>query len=300
MALGDSIQIIPTIKYLIRNNLLDKVYVVNPFYKELFSLFIEEDFIVVKKKGDTYKSNSRFVSPANFNFLCRHIIDSWSYMYLDRSLYIEDRQYPKPIKELSNPLKQKNYFVFGLCYSSFFKRLEKNIVEDIIDYCNDLGLEAVFLGKTNNTEHTFNLSKIEGYGNLKGINLINQTDLYTSLSIINDAKFMLGVDSGLVHLAGCTNVPIVVAYTHNHPEYLLPIRDKKLGKNCYVIEPDNNVCRYCLSNIDKENYGTYDIFQCKTGTNECVKSLKSQDFIDKIKLIMSNESKGDFYELSFN
>lgn len=56
------------------------------------------------------------------------------------------------------------------------------------------------------------------------IDLRNKTTLIEALGVMQRARAVVGVDNGLLHLAHCTDVPVVVAYTTLDPTHRLPVR----------------------------------------------------------------------------
>jgi len=57
------------------------------------------------------------------------------------------------------------------------------------------------------------------------------------------SKAILGMDSGLIHLAGTTEIPIICGYTIASPDVRFPTR--KAGKTFGVVP--NVQCKHCLT-----------------------------------------------------
>ena len=111
------------------------------------------------------------------------------------------------------------------------------------------------------------------------IDMIDQTTFPEALAILQDAKCVIGLDNGLIHLAGLTDAPIVVGYTTVDPYYRLPYRHGVKGWNCQVVEP-TSACRYCQTSI-LASYGI-PFNRCNIITKECMYSLKADNWISKI------------------
>jgi len=81
---------------------------------------------------------------------------------------------------------------------------------------------------------------------------------------------VVGLDNGLIHLAGLTDVPIVAGYTTVDPYFRLPWRHGVKGWRCFAVEPSSE-CRYCQT----ATFCTYNInfLRCNTTTKECMNSL---------------------------
>lgn len=58
------------------------------------------------------------------------------------------------------------------------------------------------------------------------IDLRNKTTLIEALGIIQRAKAVVGADNGLLHLAHCTDTPVVMGFTSLKPEHRIPVRLK--------------------------------------------------------------------------
>jgi hypothetical protein len=56
------------------------------------------------------------------------------------------------------------------------------------------------------------------------LDLTNRTTLIEALGIIQRSKAVVGVDNGLLHLAHCTDVPVVYGFSTLSPEHRLPVR----------------------------------------------------------------------------
>jgi ADP-heptose:LPS heptosyltransferase len=108
-----------------------------------------------------------------------------------------------------------------------------------------------------------------------------KTTLIEAGNIIAGAQVICGLDNGLLHLAGCTDTPIVAAYTTVRPEHRLPYRHGSLGSGCYVVEPDEDLaCRFCQSNMDFEF--THDFRDCFYKDFKCTKQITADKFIRKL------------------
>lgn len=84
--------------------------------------------------------------------------------------------------------------------------------------------------------------KIVCVGTMRDLSVVGHPDLRSQLSLhqnaclLSRAKCFIGNDSGLVHVAGTTGVPIVPIYTSCRAEYRMPYRNGKLGDGCIPIK----------------------------------------------------------------
>lgn len=174
-------------------------------------------------------------------------------------------------------------------YVEQVKTMPEKTFNGIVDYVIERGYTPVFLGKTElktGMDDTKILSKISSGYNLKhGINLLNKTSLLESAAIIQQSKAFISMDSGLTHLAGFTDTPMVVGYTFASPDQLMVIRDGIQGKNVYPVIPDESLgCRFCQTNLTL--YYNHDFRDCLYTDFLCVKQMTSEKFIKELDKIL--------------
>lgn len=216
-----------------------------------------------------------------------HPVDYAFHQLTDSHLYTnEDKNYLKIRQEeidLSRFPLPKDYFVITPCWVQKVKRFAPNAVDQICEYLTTKGLTPVFLGKekTETGRGADIVAKKVDFDASKGLNLINQTDLLESAAIIQGAKLFIGIDGGLVHLAGCTDVKIVAGYTFANSSHLMPIRNNMIGYNVFPVEPSVDLkCRFCQS-----NWGllySHDFRSCLYQDFKCVDDMSFENFKDKI------------------
>ena len=94
------------------------------------------------------------------------------------------------------------------------------------------GYKVVAVGKDSSETGFFNVQKpVHEMGN-NIINLMNQTSISETWHLINDAAVVITMDSGILHLAGTTDTPIVELGSPINPEFRRPYR--KTSKHIYV------------------------------------------------------------------
>lgn len=118
-----------------------------------------------------------------------------------------------------------------------------------------------------------------------GIDLIDQTSLVEAAAIMDNSLAVLGVDNGLLHVAGCTKAPIIAGYTTVSPSIRLPIRFNEIGYNCISVTPDR--CLKCSFCQEKTNflYG-HDYKKCIYSDNLCTTHMTADKFISALKEIL--------------
>ncbi|NIO15988.1 MAG: hypothetical protein GTN70_03145 [Deltaproteobacteria bacterium] len=144
------------------------------------------------------------------------------------------------------------------CVSPFGKRSTKEWeFREMADLCESVsqhtGSTPVFLGGTNDTGKMKALSKhMRG----KYVTFVGQTDIKTAAAIIERAKVMVTVDSGLMHLAALLGVPVVAIFGPGnpvrwHPIPLGTVRIFSGGADCAPCFLDDCSDKTCFDTIDR-------------------------------------------------
>lgn len=141
----------------------------------------------------------------------------------------------------------ESYCVFTPGATNMTRHMPVEAFNLLKDYCISLGVTPVFLGKAKLTP-AYRTNFKEGYDYTGGINLLDKTGVLEAGKIIAGARFILGVDNGLLHLAACTEVPIIFGYTITGPEMRRPIRKKGLTLDITVPHAELS-CINCQENI---------------------------------------------------
>jgi hypothetical protein len=95
---------------------------------------------------------------------------------------------------------------------------------------NDLGISVVSIGKDSSETGFFNVQKpVFNFEIPNGLNLMNKTSISDCWHIINKARCFVTMDSGLLHLAGTTNTPIIHLGSSINPAFRIPRRKSDSG-----------------------------------------------------------------------
>jgi len=90
---------------------------------------------------------------------------------------------------------------------------------------NELGLNVISIGKDSSEKGFFNVEKpVFNFEIEKGLNLMNKTSLSDCWHLMTKARCVITMDSGMLHLAGTTETPIVHLGSSIKPEYRIPYR----------------------------------------------------------------------------
>lgn len=180
----------------------------------------------------------------------------------------------------------KNIVIIQGAYTETVKTMPSETFNKLTNYVIKKDYIPVYLGKTENKtgiENVLNTAKIDdNYDLSKGINLLNKTNLSESATIISKARLFIGMDGGLAHLAGFTDVPIINGYTFASPEHLSPIRDEIYGKNVFSIVPNDDLsCKFCQTKLTL--YYNHDFRNCLYDDFLCTKQITFDKFKQKIE-----------------
>jgi len=164
----------------------------------------------------------------------RHIYD------LNKKNYLQVRPEELFIKEFHLPEK---YVCLVSSASEPIKAMPIPTMNALIDYVLAKGYTPVFIGKEK-AEIGFNEMELKAQllpiDRAKGIDLTNKTTLCQAAGVIAGAKCIIGLDGGMIHLAGCTDTWIVAGYTLVDPIHVAPIRKGSQTYKFRAIEPDAN------------------------------------------------------------
>jgi ADP-heptose:LPS heptosyltransferase len=237
----------------------------------------------------TEYDNSKPVVAFHNNFhttLRTHLVTRQFNIMNDADVGLQHKNYPKlkvegiDISEFNLP---DRYVVLTPGYTAPVRKLPAKVWEQIADWTSKNKCPAVWLGAKSDT--VTGSSKPEtSFDEIRAIDfdLRDKTTLLQAAAIIDKARAIVGVDNGLIHLAGCTNTKIVAGYTSVDPMTRLPIRNSKLGDGVFVVEPSKYLdCRY----VQSQSHFNYqaDFRQCLCGTNACVESLTAEKFIEQLE-----------------
>lgn len=284
--LGDFINWIPAFEWIAEKNphVIGKLYLVEPFLsvaKYIFDNKETSDFSIhhVDEMRRLVKSTDAVLDARKYNLYMNatgaHLIDLGFMLYCNTSKPFEGYNRLPPINYNDNFILNTfynvgPYAVFTPGSTVKAREMPAKAFNELVRYTYDLGITPVFLGKKEciegkrsanyyakfNTEYDYSL----------GIDLREKTTLLQATGIMAKAKFVLGVDNGLLHFAGCTEVPIIFGHTVASVEQRDIRRPKGTTINIHVSKKDLP-CISCQSNmrfIIGHNFANcvYDDYKC--------------------------------------
>lgn len=287
--LGDHICRAPAIKHLLNTYPHVTVHLyIHDFVLDLYSYWfkgrINIFFYPIQSFKQAPKRPSYWFHDNFTTSLGSHLVDTAFLTILNQTpLDPKFRSY-LPITGYSNNLFIRDYVVLTPGFTSKTRSLPGQVWNNIASHINYMGYDVVWLGKkefTNGMVGKFDDSIDFSFG----FDLRDKTDLFEAARIMDRSRLVIGLDNGLIHLAGCTNAPILVGYSSVTPALRLPIRHGILGFNCTYIEP--NGCRGCESKMrfcfNKDLTDSHDFRTCYFDDYACIKELDSLKWINAIE-----------------
>ena len=295
LSLGDTLVTAPVIKWAIENFHKDGKYAVSiavEEFKDIFH-FIPKDKLFFSPKSPQIDSSwiiRVLNSPKLGNGMARPtsmrmgLAQYAGIRLVDRILPQQDLLY-LPLPEISTDHYNIDFtktVIVTVTHRADNRQWPQETVEEIAKYIDSKGLIPVYIGKISDDKiwsdlplkATFDIPSI-------GIDLRNKTSILELGSIFRKAKAVVGIDSGPIHVAGTTDIPIVCGYTSVSPTGLVPIRAK--GKTFAVFPTSDLGCRFCQTNwqLDRHDFAT-----CYYGHYECCKQMTSDKFIKCLEQIL--------------
>lgn len=296
--IGDQIAALPVINYIYQNHLHVYMTIWTPtFFKTIAKKSLpKNDRIIVRDYSE--KSHVKAGIPVKkfegipYTNLASHMTlqaydiilntqpestDGYNYLPIDtKGVYINRFNLPE------------KYIIVPTGYTSSVREFRPEVVNNVIEYILSKGYTPVFLGREKTTEDSGASLFIKGTFNQKiqfdkGINLINQTDMLEMVQIIKGAKTIVGLDNGLLHIAGTTDIPIVGAFSTVKACHRLPYRHGMLGWNYYPIEltREELACNQCQSNMTLTF--NHNFVNCYYKDYKCLELLTSDKYIKELE-----------------
>ncbi len=225
-----------------------------------------------------------------------HCVDYAFLKMLDELPPISDRNYLrlKPGTDVEKFFLPKKFIVITTGFTSDVKEFLPEYINKVVDYAHAKEYAVVFLGSSNTKTGSYRpitaaFREEIAFG--KGLNLVDKTTLLECAEIMSRAACVVGVDNGLLHVAGTTDVPIVGGFTFITPESKMPYRHDQLGWNFFPVVPDSSLaCAGCQVTTNFL-YG-HDYRKClwrgvdESKVNLCARQMRAEKFIQHLDQIL--------------
>lgn len=125
------------------------------------------------------------------------------------------------------------------------RRLRASAINDLTTYLSERGVTPVFLGRSV-MAHDHQAAPDDGINREHVVDLSEGTTLREAACVMANARAVIGLDNGLLHLASCSMVPVVFAFTTVVPRLRVPER-RKGAKTLVLTPPESLKCRFCTA-----------------------------------------------------
>jgi hypothetical protein len=284
-AVGDLIASAPSIKYAIENFHKKSEYFVgiHDHFKPLFPFVPENRFLEVKADYDKSFTVRHLNMLGVGGMNCKltpsrlKLTDYASIGLLGRVLPEDQLKYvPLPKVDVTHfGVDFTKSVIIMTTYRDKQRSMLASEIVKIAEYVASKGLTPVYAGKTGAISiWKNNLAKTDFEYPGFGIDLMDKTSLLELATIMSQAKAVVGMDSGPIHLAFTTDVPVVCGFTTVAPELRIPYRG--LVKTEAVVP--NIFCNFCESNW---SLNSWNFQKCPRNMElaECVTKMSSDKFI---------------------
>lgn len=297
--LGDMLAALVAVNYIVKTykhvNLLVWVpdYLLE-FAKNVLPTVSVRDFTTAKEKYNPELPSITTRWNGRHSGMKVHPVDYAFHMLCDQDVALKHKNYLKPDFTKVNralPVEMfRTYVVVTTGFTAANREFLPDTINAITKYIKEAGYDVVFLGKkqtTTGTKHIIQGNFNEEIDFSVGTNLIDKTSLLEAALVMNDSMAVVGLDNGLLHLAGCTSVNIVGGFTNVDPKFRMPYRQDKLGRWYHpVVPPESLGCRFCQSNMNFVY--NHDFKECFNGPQDysCIKQLTADLYIKELEKIL--------------
>jgi Glycosyltransferase family 9 (heptosyltransferase) len=231
--------------------------------------------------GPELRVDGRNMNPQLINPIGAHLIDLGFAYYANKLPAPAGAMLPRISFDRSKiPHKVRHlrgkYVVFPMGTLTPSRFVSGEHIMPIVIFVKDAGFTPIFIGKKNPVN---NLSTVfaDDMDFTQGIDLREQTDLLTAGAIMHHSAAVVGMDSGMMHLASCTDAPVLFGYSIAGPDQRAPRRNWSKTYNMFVTKEELS-CAQCQSNWKVMLGHTF--HRCLYRDNKCIDML----FIDKFNM----------------
>jgi len=297
--LGDQVGRLPVIKYILDNH----PHVFIHFWVPDYFLEFAKRSLSQYTKNLTIRNFTQAKKKYNKNMYARcfsvHVYNNLSVHLTQHAFHVIAQTDPKSHQmnyltldtsdqDISKFNLPEKYVVMTPGFTAPIREFIPEYVNEICFYLNKKGYTPVFLGKKesfNGNNHTITPEFKQEVDYSLGLNLIDKTSILETREIIKNSTAIIGLDNGLLHIAGTTDIPIVGGFTSVNPEHRMPYRHNILGWNYYpVVPPESIIDRFSQSNWTFTY--DHDFKFCYYGDYQVVKSLTPDLYIKELDKIL--------------
>lgn len=162
-------------------------------------------------------------------------------------------------------------------------------ITEVAKFIKSKGYTPVFMGKSespNGAGHIIRGFVNEGVDYSLGLDLRDKTSLCETQVIISKATAIVGLDCGLLHVAGTTETAIVGSFTSVKPMHRMPFRHNILGWNYYPVflTKEQLACSGCQSHMAFTPSHRFDT--CLYKDKACLTIITPEMYIEKLEHLL--------------
>lgn len=291
-ALGDMICWMAAIKFVAEKyNYVNGHLIVPKFFIELATNVLREfphwrvHSQVPDRLADGTPLRMPVANPVNATMM--HLIDL-GFLYFCGMLPPEGAKlYPRlDLEDIPSDDGLGSYAVMTPGATAKNRAMPASVYNAVCDHLILKGITPVHMGVTNMSNRSIQPEFNSDYDFSKGVNLIDQTTLLSAAKIMEGAKMVIGIDNGLLHLAGMTDVAILYGFTMAGPEQRRIHRAYGHTVELYA-DKAKLPCLFCQEHV--RFFTNHDFSNCIYKENEpaCVKALNAESWITNIDTVLA-------------
>lgn len=262
------------------------------YFRELADLWLADSYWKIYDrleitKHKRFQGNLLYGMRGNpVNALGEHLYDlGFYYMMNSKVPFGHTRRLPE-IKGNERDITKfglpNDYVVVTTGATQKTRELPASTINRVIAGIRARNLTPVFVGKKEMTpthkaefQHDINWSA--------GIDLREKTSVLEVACVLANARAVLGLDNGLLHLASCSSVPVIFGFTNVDPALRVPYRAE--GRVTRYVLPSRSLeCRFCttyMRGIVGHRSG-----ECRYNDLQCVKELTAEKFLTELDNVL--------------
>lgn len=302
--MGDQVCRLPALKRLVQlygEQLNLRVFAPRYFLEIISRTIPEIKFLTTLEMFPALKQSGRGVidfTPYTFTSMRMHLVDNAYLTLLDRLPESDaDRNYLKLdldqvdlLTALGGAQLPRAFVVMTTGFTAPVRELKARAINETVRWLKQTqGISTVFLGKSETVVGDDRGNIIRGKFSAEvdytaGLDLRDKTSILEAAKVMSYSHAVVGLDNGLLHVAGMTDVPIVAAYTTVEPATRVPVRNGQIGWRCSVVVPDDTLeCRSCQTH---QNFSRHDFKFCPYGDYACLEQITSGKLIGGLKEVL--------------
>lgn len=296
--LGDCIHCIPALDHIFKYYPHQK-YVIHPpdylvpLFKKLYPKVPVKPLSEAPTKVDG--KTAGIISPTiqRNSSMHVHLTDFAYYMFLDK---LPEKPKDRNLR-LFNPRENvrhlqlpRNYIAISPYWRVNLREMPASTLDAVVRWANERGLTAVILGSTGQIYNKRGDIKTDGTLTWKPkpeadiLDLSNRTDVLQTLQVLWQAKALVTMDGGLLHLCALSKTPVVAGFTSVDPKTRIPYRSGKPMEQIKTVLPEVS-CRFCQTRICMVYNGQHEFNKCYYGDRQCVNEMSANKFISQLEEI---------------